>query len=219
MRSSVKRALVTTLAAASLVSGCGLFGGGATPSPTLLVSPPQATPTSGAGTEPTATADFIASPSIGASPEASGDLPPFSCSLPVSGSATIARAQITDVRVGTHDGYDRVVFEFAAGLPEHQLQGAAPPFFRDPSGMEFGVLGSDHLQLTLRGGTKQSETGTSTYAGPTSFHPHFPQLRQLEEAGDFEAQSTWIMGLSDGACVRVLTLDSPSRLVVDLQHP
>ena len=46
----------------------------------------------------------------------------------------IARANITDVRVGTHDGYDRVVFEFIGGLPEAFLERAEPPFTHDASG-------------------------------------------------------------------------------------
>ena len=47
---------------------------------------------------------------------------------------TVARANITDVRIGTHDGYDRVVFEFAGGLPEVSLERAEPPFTHDASG-------------------------------------------------------------------------------------
>jgi len=47
-----------------------------------------------------------------------------------------------------------------------------------------------------------------------------PTLVDLVEGGDFEAQSTWYLGLSGEACVRVLRLtdDGPPRLVIDVEH-
>jgi hypothetical protein len=133
--------------------------------------------------------------------------------------ATVARAQIVDVRVGTHADHDRVVFEFADGLPEFTLDRAAPPFAEDASGLPLQVEGSSFLRLTMRGGTKQTEDGTSSYDGPTDFDPGFPMLLDLIEGGDFEAQSTWYLGLSADACVRVMQLvgegGSP-RLVIDV---
>ena len=132
--------------------------------------------------------------------------------------ATVARAQITDVRVGTHADYDRVVFEFANGLPEFTLERATPPFTQDASGMPVEVDGSSFLRLTMRGGTKQTEDNTSSYDGPTDFDPGFPTLVDLVEGGDFEAQSTWYLGLASEACVRVIRLtdDGAQRLVIDV---
>ena len=62
--------------------------------------------------------------------------------------------------------------------------------------MPLDVSGSSFLRLTMRGGTKQTEDGTSSYDGPTDFDPGFPALVDLVEGGDFEAQSTWYLGLS-----------------------
>ena len=146
------------------------------------------------------------------------DLGPFTCALPLAGGGTTPRAQIVDVRVGTHAGYDRVVVEFTGGLPEYDVERSAPPFHDDPSGQPFDVAGSAHLEVTLRGGTKMGDDGSSTYTGPTEFTPRFAQLVELEEAGDFEAQSSWIIGTQAEACVRVLELSGPDRLVIDLQH-
>ncbi|HEX7196009.1 MAG TPA: hypothetical protein VF364_04145, partial [Candidatus Limnocylindria bacterium] len=149
------------------------------------------------------------------------DLGSFSCDLPVIEDATVALANITDVRVGTHADYDRVVFEFADGLPEFTLDRASPPFTHDASGMPIDVDGESFLRLTMRGGTKQTVEGTSSYDGPTDFDPDFPTLVDLVEGGDFEAQSTWYLGLSGEACVRVMQLvgegGSP-RLVIDVQR-
>ena len=214
--------LAAVLALTVALPACGLFGPADNPRTTVG---PVPSPTGAAGTAPAETSDFVAtsSPVGGASPApggtASDDLGPFSCSLPIRGAATTDRAQIVDVRVGSHGGYDRVVFQFDSGTPDYLIEAASPPFVEDPSGRPLTVNGSAHLRVTLPGGTRQSATGTSTYNGPTSFAPAFEQLVELEEAGDFEATATWLIGRNGADCVRVLTLSGPDRLVIDLEHP
>ncbi|MGI8659281.1 MAG: AMIN-like domain-containing (lipo)protein [Candidatus Limnocylindria bacterium] len=180
-----------------------------------------------AGTSPGASPSDDSSPSMipsatvgTAEPIPTDALADFSCDLPVVESGTVALANITDVRVGSHPDYDRVVFEFADGLPETTLDRATPPFSHDASGAPIDVAGSSFLRLTLRGGTKQTADGSSSYDGPTEFRPGLPSVVHLIEGGDFEAQSTWYLGLTSEACVRVLQLtdDGPARLVFDIQH-
>ena len=174
--------------------------------------------------QPTGTAAPTASPpatSDSPEPIPSDALEEFSCDeLPIHEDATIARAQIVDVRMATHDGFDRVVFEFAGGLPEVFFDRAEPPFTHDASGAPIEVEGTSFLRLIMRGGTKQTEEGTSSYDGPTEFDPGFPTLVDLVEGGDFEAQSTWYFGLSSEACVRVMALtdDGAPRLVIDVEN-
>jgi hypothetical protein len=175
---------------------------------------PPAEPTS----TPAASDEGSGEPSV--APVPSDELGPFSCDLPIHVDQTVLRAQITDVRTGTHDGYDRVVFEFAEGLPEASLERAEPPFTHDASGAPIEVAGESFLRLIMRNGTKQTEEGTSSYDGPTDFETGYPALVQLTEGGDFEAQSTWYFGLTAESCVRVLTLtdDGTARLVIDIEH-
>lgn len=142
----------------------------------------------------------------------------FGCDFPVRGVGTVTRAQITDVRVGEHDGFDRVVFEFDSGIPEFRLDEATPPLLQDPSGLEMQVDGSAFLRLVMQGGTAVSPDGVKTYSGPTDFKPGFAKLAELASAGDFEAVSSWYIGLSETSCVRILTLSGPSRLVIDIEH-
>jgi hypothetical protein len=160
-----------------------------------------------------------AAASVAPSAEPTDNLGPFTCDLPIHIDSTVARANITDVRAATHDGYDRVVFEFAGGIPEGSLERAAPPFVHDPSGMPMDVEGTSFLQLILRGGTKQTDEGTSSYDGPLDFDPGFPMLVDLIEGGDFEGQSIWYLGLNGGACVRVMVVaNSLPRIVIDVEH-
>jgi hypothetical protein len=173
--------------------------------------------------EPSSSASGAASVEPSASAAASElepteSLAAFACTPSVTVDATTNRAQITDVRVGTHDGYDRVVFEFASGVPQTVIKAVLPPFYADPSGLPIDVTGTAFLQVVMTGGTKVSPAGGTTYGGPTNFEPDFDQLAQLIEGGDFEAVSTWYLGLKGGGCLRVLTLADPSRLVIDIEH-
>lgn len=194
--------------AATMLAGC--IGESASPSDSA------AEPSTPSITSPPPTASTAES----LEPIPSDELGAFSCDLPVVEGATVARANITDVRVGTQAEYDRVVFEFTDGLPEITLDRATPPFTQDASGMPIAVDGSSFLRLTMRGGTKQTVEGTSSYDGPTDLDPGFATLVDLVEGGDFEAQSTWYLGLSSDACVRVLRLteDGAQRLVIDVEH-
>jgi hypothetical protein len=202
------------------LAACG--GGGSSPSPSD--EPGDTTsPTPAASTSPTATAfaSASASPPASEAPSRSpiGDAgEPFTCDLPVVDPGTAPIANIVDVRVGTHDGYDRVVFEFEQGTPEFTIDRAEPPFSEDASGMPLEVEGESFLGIVMRGGTKQTDAGESSYDGPTEFEPDFATLVHAVEAGDFERQSTWYLGLVEEACVRVLLLDGPPRLVIDLEH-
>ncbi len=183
---------------------------------------PSSSPTDGATASPEPAGTPAASEN-GSSPPTpepipSDELGPFTCDLPIHVDQTVARANITDVRIGTHDGHDRVVFEFAGGHPEASLERAEPPFTHDASGEPIDVAGDSFLRLIMRGGTKQQDDGTSSYEGPTDFDPGHPALVDLVEGGDFEAQSTWYFGLAEESCVRVLTLEDEPRIVIDIEH-
>jgi len=181
---------------------------------------PSSTTTADVSSSPVPTTSAAGSGDATEEPVPSDELGPFSCDLPIHEDATVARANITDVRTGTHAGYDRVVFEFADGLPEASLERAEPPFTQDASGEPIDVQGESFLRLILRGGTKQTLEGTSSYDGPTEFETGYPALVHLIEGGDFEAQSTWYFGLAAESCVRVLTLtdDGTARLVIDIEQ-
>ena len=179
-------------------------------------SAPSSLPASGSA-EPSLPASAGASVPPSAS-EPTESLPAFACTPSVTIASTTDRAQITDVRVGTHEGYDRVVFEFDSGLPDAVIEGVLPPFYADPSGLEIEVAGSAFLKVTMHGGTKVSPDGVVTYDGSTDIEPGFERLVELVEAGDFEAVSTWYLGLDGGSCIRVLTLADPARLVIDVEH-
>lgn len=228
MRSSI-RPFTTTLLAVLLLAGC--FGGAspapsaASGSPATPSAPPSVVPATPAATPaaPSAAASAAPASAAPATPAPSDPLSGFTCDLPIHLDATVGIANIIDVRHGTHaEGYDRVVFEFNSGLPEVFIERATPPFTQDASGLPLLVDGTSFVRITLRGGTKQTSSGESSFTGPTDIRPGYPVLVHLVEGGDFEAQSTWYAGLAYEACVRVLTLPAQGgtmRLVIDFRHP
>jgi len=225
MKRTVAGIAILAVLAGSALTGCAPAATpsvGATPTASATTASPSA---SAASSSPAA-----ATPTPGpTAPEPTVGLVPFSCALPVSLPATVNRAQIVDVRVGTHgagpSGYDRIVFEFqGSGIPEVTLRVGAPPFTFDPSGLPMSVRGRSFLVLVLHGGTGITPDGKVTYAGSTDFQSNFPALTEFKQAGDFEAVSEWVAGLAINSspgvfCQRVFVLKNPTRLVIDLQHP
>lgn len=201
---------------ALVLAACGSAAPSSTEQPTV-------TPGSADGhATPTASSSSPASdaPSDDQSAEPTGDDigDPFTCDLPIVDAGTAPIANIVDIRTATHDGYDRFVFEFEQGTPELTLDRAEPPFTHDASGMPIDVEGEAFLGLVMRGGTKQTDAGTSSYDGPTEFTVDFHTLRHAVEGGDFERQSTWYFGLTEAECVRLLVLEDPARVVIDVEH-
>jgi hypothetical protein len=137
--------------------------------------------------------------------------PPFQCSDQSGGGS--ARSDIVAVRVGSNAGYDRFVVEFNGPVPGFRVQqSSSPSVVQDPSGRTFKLQGSAALRVVLN-----PSSGQSTYSGPTDFTPNYPVLVEARQTGDFEAVTSWGLGLSKAACFRSFTLSSPSRLVVDVQ--
>jgi hypothetical protein len=111
-----------------------------------------------------------------------------------------------------------VVIEFANGVPEMSLDRAEPPYLQDASGIPLDVQGSSVLKLVMRNTTALTASGEISYDGPRDFDPGFPQLVDVVAGGDFEAMTTWYIGLSEEACVRAFSLTDPDRLVIDVEH-
>lgn len=141
-------------------------------------------------------------------------------------------AQLTEVRVGTHDGYDRVTFEFAPpengpaafGVPRYRLSRATSPITEDPSGRTVAVDGHHYAGIVFHGGTGVDLTTSDptgyklTYTGPQEIKPGFGVLAEAQETGDFEATLSWAFGLNRASCWRVSELQDPVRVVVDFMH-
>ena len=195
--------------------GCSALAACVGPTASPPTRPASGTPSGAATTDVTPSASTTTAPTPAISTVPASGLPPFTCTLPIDGAAWgSGLAQPTTARVGGQSGYDRIVFEYAGtGLPSLSITSVTPPFALDPSGKPLTVSGKVFLGIVFR-----NVPGiASGYSGPTSFKAGLPVLTDLELRGDFEGVQQWVAGLSGQACVRVFTLTSPSRLVIDLE--
>lgn len=215
-------AAVATVVLVAAVIGLQLRSG-------ALVSGPGPTETASPATSAEATPSAQPSPSVGPSAELSpsSEPPPFTCGETITSAADSPEIRhLADVRLGSHDGYDRIVFEYGeAGVPAFEIRTAEPPYVHDGSGMPMSVDGEVVYRIAITGGTKMGDDGMPTYTGSTDFRPSYPQIVQLVESADYEAVNTWYLGvngtvLSDpvATCLRVFQLTNPSRIVIDVQH-
>lgn len=176
-------------------------------------------PSSSASTAPSESAAALPSASAGpATPKPSEVASSGACNTPLASGDYSFTTYYRDVRVGTHSGFDRVVFEFDSGLPEISVRLTEPPLYEDASGRELEVAGNTFFEVIFRGGTRAGPDGDSSYDGPTEFVPGFVQLVHLRSGGDFEAVSTWYIGTYDADCAYVFTLSDPDRVVIDFPH-
>lgn len=135
---------------------------------------------------------------------------------------------LTDVRVGTHGCYERVVFEFrpqAGEAPQamgYTVEYQPGPVTQDGSGDPVPVKGNAYLvvRLTATGVDLTKETAPPTYTGPASLEPAgATSIRQVRRVGDFEGVLTWAVGLEAPVPFSVTAEESPLRLIVDVGVP
>lgn len=139
-------------------------------------------------------------------------------SLTKHNGASTSGEFITNVRIGTHDCYDRFVVD-VPGATASQLGytvSYVDALIQDPSGDPIPVTGGAILEVVVHAPAYNPETGTPTYPGPAPKPVGYPTFRDAVFAGTFEGQSQFGLGIRARLPFRVLQLDG--RLVVDVAH-
>lgn len=125
---------------------------------------------------------------------------------------------LVDVRTAEHEGFDRMVFEFASdGLPQWRSEWVEIPITDCGAGQVVPVGGTAWLQLRFSGAAAHTPEGEAT-SGPRQRRLRHPVLRDLVRTCDFEGEVTWVAGLAGRQPYRVDMLGAPPRLVVDIAH-
>jgi hypothetical protein len=145
--------------------------------------------------------------------------PPFSRAPAAAAAGSTRLALLADVRLGTHEGYERIVFEFLPGSrPGYRVRYVRPPIVEDASGMVVDVDGEAFLSIRIEPASGFDLTGDlgEVYTGPTRIDGD-GEIEELVRTGDFEAVLNWVAGLEERVPFRVLRLAGPPRLVVDVR--
>lgn len=130
---------------------------------------------------------------------------------------------LRDVRVGTHDGFDRVVVEFkGTGTPGWGVRYVRTPR-ADGSGEPVDVDGDNVLAVNVSGVIIRKgypKTPADFFHGARHFTPRDGAIvEDVNLGGVFEGYSQLFLGIEgDRAPYRVFALTHPSRLVVDVKN-
>ena len=108
--------------------------------------------------------------------------------------------------------YDRVVFEFSGPVPLLRVE-YVKQLIADGSGYPVPVAGRAILCVQFTQAYAHNDSGQVT--APTRIQPKLPIVKEIVSAGDFEAVVTYGIGVGRKTEMRIITLSSESRVVVD----
>ncbi|MFJ2833847.1 MULTISPECIES: AMIN-like domain-containing (lipo)protein [Nocardia] len=135
-------------------------------------------------------------------------------------SAGYSTATVGAVRSGRHDCFDRLVVDLSGPLPGYRV-GYVDTVAMDGSGAAVPLRGGAYLQVMVQAPAYDAE-GNSTYRPANRAElvdvGDYPTFRQASWAGSFEGQTTLGLGVRARLPFRVLTLDDPARVVIDVAH-
>ena len=127
-------------------------------------------------------------------------------------------AVLSAVRAGAHDSFDRIVFEFSeSGLPGFHVEYVDEPVRSCGSGEIVPLAGDAWLEIRMTPAAAHTHQGKPTI-NRSAFSPNLPIVRDLRSTCDFEADVTWVAGVVSPNKYRVLELQDPARLVIDISH-
>ena len=183
--------------------------------------------TSEAASSSSATAGEIAEGAATTSPAAAGtgedgttDAPAFPADTGADTAEASADAAVTvsDIRIGAHDGFDRVVFEVGGtGTPGWDVR-YVDAASSQGSGDPVDVAGQAILQVTLTGVRYPYETGVEEYAGPAVTGGGTSAVTEVVFDATFEGTSVAFVGTAAKNSFRVYALDDPTRVVLEVAH-
>ena len=132
---------------------------------------------------------------------------------PAVGAQTVT-PWLVAIRAAHHPGYDRVVFEFTGPLPQSRSVTYVTQLLGDGSGLPVPVAGRALLKVRFFAAEAHDAAGRAT--APARVAYALPNVMTVVRAGDFEAVTTYGIGLMSRQPYRVSTLRSPSRVVIDV---
>ncbi|SFR42541.1 hypothetical protein SAMN05216203_0191 [Marinobacter daqiaonensis] len=126
-------------------------------------------------------------------------------------------ATLLAVRTDTHEGFDRIVFEFDERVPGYHTEYIDQPVRKCGSGKVTQVGGDGWLEVRMYPANAHTREGRPTVTERERL-TSLPVLSEVELTCDFEAVVTWVLGVGSPNRYRVRELSDPPRLIVDVRH-
>ena len=135
---------------------------------------------------------------------------------PAPASAT-STPVLTGIRTGLHTGFDRVVLDMTGSPPTSVSYRNVDELIADGSGDVVWLTGEHFVDVVVSPAAAHNEAGTSTYTGAQKFRTRdLRNVMAVAITGDFEANLSIGLGTRYRSWVRVFTLTSPTRVVIDV---
>ncbi|MDY5785184.1 hypothetical protein [Corynebacterium sp.] len=200
------------------VAGCAGTPDRQAASTTTMTS--TAAPTTAASpTAPTNSADATTTvPRVAATSDEVHETAPYSMERVQHWPAEATELVVSDVRVGSHDGFDRVVVEYSGTGTPGFTAGYVDQARQQASGYPLEVAGPAHLEVMIHGTPMGmlSPREELIQVGPMNLASG--AIQGVTHGGVFEADTQYVIGLDKKRPFRVYTLSNPARVVIDIQQ-
>jgi hypothetical protein len=121
------------------------------------------------------------------------------------------------MRTATHDGFDRVVFDLQPDIPGYHVEYVDRPTYTCGSGEALFLEGEAWLLIRLQPAQAHTDAGEATIAQRRRTLD-LPVIREAAMTCDFEADVSWVFGLTAPGGYRVSELRNPVRLAIDVRN-
>jgi hypothetical protein len=213
VRTPTSAVFLACLLPVALLAGCNGDGGSS-----------AAQSSSSASSSSTSSGGATSSPATdgGTDNDGSTDAPPFPANAEpdTQQAAPGTLATVTDIRLGRHDGFDRVVFEADGdGSPGWDVR-YVDQASSQGSGAPVAVEGAAILQVTLTGMAIPADTGVDEWSGPDPLSSRDTKVvTELVWDHTFEGTSVAFVGTKGKVPFRVYSLSGPRRIVLEVRDP
>jgi hypothetical protein len=127
-----------------------------------------------------------------------------------------AQVTVSDIRIGRHDGFDRVVFEVGGtGTPGWDVR-YVDQASSQGSGEAVEVAGDAVLQVTLTGVGYPYDTGVEEFSGGPVSAAGTRSVSEVVFDATFEGTTVAFVGTSARSPFRVYLLEGPARVVLEV---
>ena len=127
---------------------------------------------------------------------------------------------LKDVRMGVHPelgGWERIVFEFAGTARPAAVIEYVPAVAQCGSGQALALKGSAVLSFRFEHAAAHDDQGKATFAS-TSLPGPGNTILETKQWCDFEGVLGWAAGMKGKQNFKVMTLENPVRIVVDVKQ-
>lgn len=148
---------------------------------------------------------------------------PVAMAAPVASATSISAVQpqmakLTGIRTGRHGTFDRIVLDMR-GPRLNVTRSWGSVLRQDGSGKLAWLYGCRFLTVRVEPAVAHDAQGDPTLSGPRKFRtPRLSNVMAVALVGDFEGVVSIGIGARKQKKVRVFTLSSPTRVVIDIPH-